>query len=195
MNLESQFNPGYWNSEELRNFGFKLVGVNVLIAKNITIIGESNISLGNNIRIDGNTVINASSGYLMLGDYIHIGGSCYLACSGGIEIKNYSNISQGVKIYSASDDYSGDFMTNPIVPIEFTNINHGLVTLSEHVIIGSGSVLLPNILLSEGTAVGALSMVNKSIGPWGIYAGVPAKLVKVRSRGLLNKQIQLESES
>ena len=59
MNLESHFDPGYWNSTELKNFGFKEVGENVLIAKNITIIGISNISLGNNIRIDGYTVINA----------------------------------------------------------------------------------------------------------------------------------------
>ena len=51
MNLESHFDPGYWNSTDLKNFGFKKVGENVLIAKNITIIGISNISLGNNIRM------------------------------------------------------------------------------------------------------------------------------------------------
>lgn len=194
MNEASHFNPGYWNSTELRNFGFRFVGENVLIAKNTTIIGISNISLGNNIRIDGHTVINANSGYLNLGNFIHIGGGSYLACAGGIEFKNYSGISQGVKIYSASDDYSGNFMTNPLVPAEFTNVNYGLVTLDEHVIVGSGSVLLPGITLLEGTAVGALTLVNKSIGPWGIYSGVPAKLVKERSKEILSKQILLEKD-
>jgi acetyltransferase-like isoleucine patch superfamily enzyme len=194
MNVENHFDPGYWNSTDLKNFGFKKVGENVLIAKNITIIGISNISLGNNIRIDGYTVINANRGFLNLGDFIHIGGSSFLACAGGIEFKSYSTISQGVKIYSVSDDYSGNYMTNPLVPKEFTNVDYGLVTLSEHVIVGSGSVLLPNTTLLEGTAVGALTLVNRSIGPWGIYAGVPAKLVKARSKEILNKQKLFEQD-
>jgi galactoside O-acetyltransferase len=194
MNVESHFDPGYWNSTDLKNFGFKKVGENVLIAKNITILGISNISLGNNIRIDGYSVINANRGFLSLGDFIHIGGSSFLACGGGIEFKNYSTISQGVKIYSVSDDYSGNYMTNPLVPKEFTNVEYGLVTLGEHVIVGSGSVLLPNSTLLEGAAVGALSLVNRSIGPWGIYAGVPVKLVKARSKEILNKQKLFEQD-
>lgn len=194
MNIESHFDPGYWTSAELRNFGFRNVGENVLIAKNITIIGVSNISLGSNIRIDGYTVINASSGFLKLGDFIHIGGSSFLACAGGIEFKSYSGISQGVKIYSVSDDYSGHYMTNPLVPKEFTNVDYGLVTLSEHVIVGSGSVLLPGTKLLEGTAVGALTLVNRSIGPWGIYAGVPAKLIKARSKEILDRQQIFEQD-
>ena len=194
MDVESRFDPGYWTSTDLRNFGFKNVGENVLIAKNTTIIGISNISLGNNIRIDGYTVINAFSGFLNLGDFIHIGGSSFLACAGGIEFKSYSTISQGVKIYSVSDVYSGNYMTNPLVPKEFTNVDYGLVTLNEHVIVGSGSVLLPGTTLLEGTAVGALTLVNRSIGPWGIYAGVPAKLVKARSREILNKQKLFEQD-
>ena len=85
-------------------------------------------------------------------------------------------------------------MTNPLVPKEFTNVDYGLVTLGEHVIVGSGSVLLPNATLLEGTAVGALTLVNRSIGPWGIYAGVPAKLVKARSKEILNKQKLFEQD-
>jgi galactoside O-acetyltransferase len=85
-------------------------------------------------------------------------------------------------------------MTNPLVPKEFTNVDYGLVTLSEHVIVGSGSVLLPGTTLLEGTAVGALTLVNRSIGPWGIYSGVPAKLVKARSREILNKQKLFEQD-
>jgi galactoside O-acetyltransferase len=55
-------------------------------------------------------------------------------------------------------------------------------------------VLLPGTTLLEGTAVGALTLVNRSIGPWGIYSGVPAKLVKARSREILNKQKLFEQD-
>lgn len=80
---DNPFSQGYYYSEELRKFGFKNVGDNVKISKNATIVGLSNISLGNNIRIDGQGVIAANSGYLTIGDYVHIGSSCYLACSEG----------------------------------------------------------------------------------------------------------------
>jgi len=47
------FDPGYYNERDLREAGFKSIKKNVSIAKNCTIIGLSNISIGNNVRIDG----------------------------------------------------------------------------------------------------------------------------------------------
>ena len=86
-------------------------------------------------------------------------------------------------------------MTNPLVPKALTNATVGPVTLFEHVIVGSSSVILPNCELREGVAVGALSLVNKSLPAWGIYSGIPAKFLKERSRGLLSRQFQFESEN
>ena len=40
----------------------------------------------------------------------------------GIEIQSFAGLSQGVKIYSASDDFSGKYMTNPTVNKKFTNV-------------------------------------------------------------------------
>jgi galactoside O-acetyltransferase len=191
----NQLNPGFYGSEELRELGFAKVGENVHIARNITVIGPSNIFLGNNIRIDGDTVINANTGFLKIDNYVHIGGGSFLSCAGGIHFCNYAGISQGVKIYSISDDYSGEFMTNPLVPKAFTNAKVGPVTLFEHVIVGSSSVILPNCELHEGVAVGALSLVNKSLPAWGIYSGTPAKFLRKRSMNLLMKQEILESET
>ena len=186
--MSKKLDPGYFSSRNLKKLGFKHIGEDVFIAKDAIIIGFENISIGNNVKIDSNVTFAASSGSLSVGSNVHIGGGSHLSCSGSIQIEDFVTISQGVKIYSASDDYSGDYMTNPLVPKEFTNVNYGLVTLGEHVIVGSGSVLLPGTTLFEGTAVGALTLVNKSVGPWGIYSGVPAKLVKARSKEILNKQ-------
>jgi galactoside O-acetyltransferase len=81
-----------------------------------------------------------------------------------------------------------------MVPKKYTSKVSGLVIFHEHVIVGSGTVVLPNCELSEGVAVGALSLVNKSLGPWGIYGGIPAHYLKARSKSLLNKQIQFKTE-
>jgi acetyltransferase-like isoleucine patch superfamily enzyme len=49
---------------------------------------------------------------------------------------------------------------------------------------------MPGVVLSEGTSVGAMSLVLKSTEPWGVYVGNPAKRLKDRKRDLL----ELEKE-
>src|SRR5471032_271375 len=176
--LPNPFNSGYFETEELRQFGFKSVGENVKVAKNSTIIGLGNITLGNNIRIDGHVVIAANSGYLTLGDYIHIGCACYLGCAGGITLSDFSGLSQGVRIYSATDDYSGEHLTNPTVPGKYRAAKVAPVHIGRHVIIGSGSVVLPGCSLADGACVGALSLITKNLGAWAVYFGAPAKRLK-----------------
>ena len=60
----------------------------------------------------------------------------------------------------------------------------------KHVIVGSGSVILPGVALEDGVAVGALSLVSKDCKAFGIYAGNPARRVKERKRDLLELEKQ-----
>lgn len=183
--MENPFNSGYYGTEELLGFGFAAVGDNVQIAKNCTIVGLHNIAIGHNVRIDADVHIIAARGTVRLGSFIHIGGGSKLCATGGIEMDDFSGLSQDVKIYSASDDYSGRYMTNPMVPADFTGATIAPVRLGRHVIVGSGSVILPGCELGEGVAVGALSLVTKSLAPWGMYCGSPARRLRDRSKRLL----------
>ncbi|MBY8974412.1 hypothetical protein KHP62_01250 [Rhodobacteraceae bacterium NNCM2] len=180
--------PGYFESEDLRAMGFAEVGEDVRIGRNCTVIGAENISLGAHIRIDGPTAIIAASGWLKIASHVHIGGGCHLSCAGGIEMADFSGLSQGVRLYSVTDDYSGGALTNPTVPAEFTNARAGTVRLGRHVIIGAGSVVLPDVTIGEGSAVGALTLVNASLAPWGVYAGQPAAWLRARSKELLEAE-------
>ena len=182
------FNPGYATTDELRSLNFSHVGDNVMIARNCTLIGLENIHIADNVRIDGYTTISAARGYCRIGRNIHIGGTSHLACTGGVELSDFANLSQGVRIYTVSDDYSGAAMTNPMVPQQYTNVTVAAVSLGKHVIIGSGSVVLPGAKLGEGVAVGALSLVNRSLDPWGIYAGTPVRRLKSRCKDLLSAE-------
>ncbi|PLY41599.1 galactoside O-acetyltransferase [Janthinobacterium sp. ROICE36] len=184
--MSDLFNPGYYTEDDLRRAGFRAVGNNVRVAKNCVIVGIENISLGNNVRIDGySTLVAADGGHIRIGSHVHIGGYGFLSGAAGITLEDFSGLSQGVRLYSKTDDYSGASLTNPTVPEEFTNCKSGPVHLGRHVIIGSGSVVLPDVTIGEGTAVGALSLVTKSLESWGLYTGTPAKRLKNRARGLL----------
>lgn len=189
--MQNPFNPGYVASDELRTLGFAHVGENVMVARNCTIIGLENVSIGDSVRIDGQTTIAAAKGYCRIGRNVHIGGGGHLACAGGLDIEDFANLSQGVRIYTISDDYSGATMTNPTVPAEFTGVTLAPVRISRHVIIGSGSVVLPGAELGEGVALGALSLATRSLEAWGIYSGTPARFLKPRKRDLLKAEARL----
>lgn len=189
------FNPGYYNEYELKDAGFKSLGHNVQIAKNCTIIGLENIEIGNNVRIDGYcSIIASGEGWLKLGSFIHIGGYCLLSAGDGIQMEDFSGLSQGVHIYSRTDDYSGKHLTNPTVPDKYTGVTRGAVRLEKHVIIGSGSVILPKVTIGEGSSVGALSLISKSLEQWGVFFGCPAKRLKGRSNRLLELEAELMEE-
>lgn len=164
--------------------GFASVGEDVKIHPSTILVGVENIHIGSHSRIDAHTIITASS-TVRIGSFVHIGAGCYLAGAAGIIIEDLSTLSQGVKIYSVSDDYSGGSLTNPTVPSVYRAVKEAPVHLGRHVIVGAGSVVLPGAHIAEACAVGALSLVSQPTAPWGIYGGVPARRLKERSRDLL----------
>jgi len=171
---------------DLLKIGFKKIGKNVLISDKASIYGASRISLGNNVRVDDFCILSAGEGGIEICNNVHI--ACYssLIGNGKIKMGNFSGLSSRVSIYSSTDDYSGNYMTNPTVSSEFTNVISGDVILGEHVIVGSGSVILPNVNLGDGVAVGALSLVNKGFSDFSVVVGTPARIVKQRSKKLLD---------
>ncbi|QDZ07445.1 acyltransferase [Sphingomonas panacisoli] len=189
--MHNPFLPGFYCSEELREFGFAHVGDGVQVSKDCVIVSPENVTIGDHSRIDAGCHIIAT-GPVEIGRHVHIGGGCHLSGRGGITMADFSGLSQGVRIYSASDDYSGRHMTNPTVPEEFTNVRVAPCRLGRHVIVGSGSVILPGVVIGDGAAVGALSLVSHRVPEWTIYAGSPARRVAERSRGLLVLEAAME---
>lgn len=177
---------GFLSKQQLQDIGFKSVGENVFLSDKATIYGADKISIGNNVRIDDFVVLSAGDGGIDIGSYIHIAIYSSLIGAGKITLSNYCNISSRVSIYSSNDDYSGEFMTNPMVPCKFTNVTQAPVFLGEHVIVGAGSVILPNVQLAKGCAVGALALVTKSFEEFNVLAGSPAVIIKKRKKNLLN---------
>jgi len=178
----------FYTTEELNTIGFKSIGQNVFISKKASFYGVSRISIGNNVRIDDFCVLSAGIGGIEIGNYIHIAIYSSLQGEGKISLQDFVGISSRVSIYSSNDDYLGEFMTNPMVPVNFTGVNHKDVLLCKHVLIGSGAVILPGALLNTGVVVGALSLVFENCEEFYIYKGNPAKKLIKRSKKLLNME-------
>ncbi len=179
----------FLNKEELHNLGFKKIGININISRNTCFYFPEKIEIGDNVRIDDFCIL---SGDIKIGNYVHIAAFCGLFGSGGIEMKDFSGLSSRVSIYSASDDYLGEFLTGPCIPIEYRRITEGKVTLEKHALVGTGATILPGVTIGIGSALGAMSLLNKSTLDWKIYTGVPAKPIKDRKNDLLEMELKLK---
>lgn len=170
----------------IESMGFASVGENIFISDRASFYNCAQISLGNNVRIDDFCVLSAGEGGIIIGSYVHVAVYSSLIGAGKITLSDFCNISSRVAIYSSNDDYSGASMTNPMVPSQYTGVTHADVYLGRHVIVGSGTIIVPGASLEDGVAVGALSLINKNCRSFGVYAGVPAEHIKDRQRNLLD---------
>ena len=180
----------YLNEVDLKDFGFKSIGKNVKISSDARIYGPENISIGNNVRIYDFTIVSASNGSITHGNYVFIARNSHLSGYLGIEMHDFSSMAANTVIYSASDDYNGDYLTAQSVSQEYTNQIGGPVIIGKHVIIGSSSTIIGPCEIGEGCSIGAMSLVNKDLKSWGVDVGVPVKRFKERKKGLqaLEKQ-------
>lgn len=171
----------FYTLEELKEIGLKSFGENVLISRKCSIYSPSKISIGNNVRIDDFCIL---SGEIELGSNIHI--SAYSALYGaiGIVMEDFTGISPRTTIFSAMDDFSGDYLIGPIYPSEITNITGGKVFLRKYSQLGSGTTVFPNVEIGEGAVTGAMTLVNKNLKPWTINVGIPVNKSKQRKDNL-----------
>ena len=176
-------NSSFYSEVELQEIGFKSIGKFCKISRFARFYSVHNISIGDNVRIDDFCIL---SGKITIGSHIHI--SAYVALYGakGIVLDDYSGVSPKSVIYSAMDDFSGDFLIGPIHSESATNVLGGIVHICKYVQIGTNTVIFPNLTIGEGTVVGACSLVTKSLDEWGVYVGIPVYRCKERRKKLLS---------
>ena len=140
------------------------------------------MEIGSNVRIDDFCIL---SGIISIGNYIHISAYTALYGKGGIRIKDFAGISPRCIIFSALDDFGGEYMVGPFIPDSLVNVIKKEVIIEKFVQIGAGSIVFPGVVLEEGVATGAMSLIKTNISKWTIAAGVPCKRIKERNRNIL----------
>ena len=173
----------YFTKEQLKELGFKKVGKNVKISDKASVYNCDQIEIGDNSRIDDFCVV---SGKIKIGINVHITPMCLVAGGDeGIIFEDFTTLAYGAKVFTQSDDYSGETLTNSSIPKKYKNEYKKEVLIKKFSIVGSGSVIMPGVILEIGTSVGAMSLVLYSTEPWGIYVGTPVKRFKNRKKDLL----------
>lgn len=159
----------------------KSLGKNVIIGKTVRIRYPELVEIGDNVIIDDFTYVSTG---LRLHSNVHISSGCKII--GGkkafVEMFEFSTLAPNVVLSAGTDDYLSGIAT-PLVPMEFKgNAVTGKIILKKHCIVGSGSVVLPNVLFNEGACLGALSLVKNDLEEYSLYAGIPAKIIRKRDK-------------
>jgi maltose O-acetyltransferase len=97
---------------------------------------------------------------------------CCLDGRGGLTIGDYVNISAGVWILTDSHDMEDPLFREVLAP----------VTIGNHAWIGSRALILPGVEVGEGAVVAAGAVVTRSVEPYTVVGGVPARLIGTRTQ-------------
>ena len=161
---------------QFRKGDFKSIGDNVIFEPGVLVFHPENIVLGSNIYIGHNAILKGYYKSLMeIGTDTWIGQGCFFHSAGGLKIGNAVGIGPMVKILTSHHD---DINLN--VPVLELPLVFKPVIIEDGADIGTGSVILPGVRVGRNSIIGAGSVVNRDVLPFAVYAGVPAKLLKMR---------------
>ena len=135
---------------------------------------KTNIKPGNFIK----KAAHGSPGQLKIGSVgVTIGQNVFLDMSGSITIGDYSQITADTRIYTHRHLWKGSMeLRHKLQEIEKVSLVMGC-----DVFIGHGSTLICVENIGDGAMIGTMCVVTKSIAPYEIWAGNPAK--KIGERG------------
>jgi acetyltransferase-like isoleucine patch superfamily enzyme len=108
-----------------------------------------------------------------INDFVHIAGREKVIIGNNVLIASkvfISDINHGV--------YHGDNCDSPLSIPKDRGLSAAPVIIRDNVWIGEGVCILPGVTIGEGCIVGALSVVTKSIPPYSIAVGTPARVIR-----------------
>lgn len=158
----------------------------VYIDSDVVIKQQQTATFGSHIAIDKGFYCTTK---LKIGDYVHISPYCTVigGKNGQFIMEDFTGMSAGCRIICSSDDYTTGHLMNPTVPEKYRKIRIDKVVMERFSCLGTNAVVLPGVTISEGSVVGANSLVTKTTEPWTIYVGTPAKPIKIRDSELSYK--------
>jgi len=170
----------FYTAEELFQLGATHVGEGVTVSRRACFYGFRG-RIGARTRIDDGAIIKGDA---RIGRFVHISAYCVVggSFSNPVILDDFSGLSTFCSVFTASDDYSASALSNPTVPIEKSCIIRGPVTIGLSVVVGSHSVILPNVSIGDGASIGAFSLVSRPVEAGAICVQSAGRLRSVGSR-------------
>ena len=160
-----------------------ILGKSIIIGDYVEInaLSKNGVTIGNNVSIHKNTIIectgvlrNIGEG-LFIGNNVGIAQNCFIQVRGQVTIGNNVIFGPGVSVFSENHVFD-----NPELPVSVQGETRKGVTIEEGVWIGARGIILDGVTIGKNSVVAAGSLVNKDVPSYSVIGGVPAKVLKFR---------------
>jgi len=160
------------------------LGHGARLARNVALRANSalepGIAIGDQCHVQDGALLNASEGFVHLGDRSWVGPFCVIYGNGGVRIGRDVMIAAHTCITSVGHRH--DLMH---VPMMAQGIEVGPVTIEDDVWIGMNCTLLPGVTIGRGAIVAAGAVVRGDVAPYTIVGGVPARVIARRQPSMV----------
>lgn len=130
----------------------------------------------------GSIIIEGNPKNFIFGENAHLKSNTYINTFDLVTIGDYVHIGRGLTIFTSNHNYRSELS----IPYDKDYLS-GPVTIENFVWLGANVTILPGVRISEGSVVGANSVVTKSVPRCTIVAGNPAKKIGVRDIEVFDK--------
>jgi len=169
----------------MATFDYQLLrkcGEDVYISNNVEIRRPNLVEIGSHVAIDSGFYLTTAA---TIGNYIHIGP--YASCIGGakaiLELGDFSSIAAGARLIVLGDEHLGVGLVGAMIPEPYKDkVVGGKIRIEKFAAVGTNSIVMPGVTMSEGSVLGAGSLLNQDTEPWTIYVGTPARAIKIREK-------------
>lgn len=134
-----------------------------------------NIKIGDCCYISSGVVLLTHGGNITIGNNSTVNPMSVIYGQGGVVIGNNVRIAAHTVIVP-----SNHIFTDTTIPIYLQGLSKKGIVIKDDVWLGAGVKVLDGVTIETGCVIGANSVVTKSTDPYGIYIGVPARLLKKR---------------
>lgn len=166
----------YWSKRQL-----SMLGKHSRICVGCEITGGKKIVIGANTIVEKNTILavqkSCKKQLLKVGDNVTIGESSNFSCFDKIEIGNDVLFGRRVTIIDNSHGFfNKEYLS---VPPRLRHLeSKGPIIIGDKCWIGEKVTILSGVTIGRCSVIGAGAVVTKSIPPYSLAVGVPAKVIK-----------------
>jgi acetyltransferase-like isoleucine patch superfamily enzyme len=164
----------------IRHPGRISLGDNVTIDDNTLIdgrgAGEQGVVIGDGAIINRNSIVQSKNGDIEIGKSVSIGANGSVVSWSGIRIGDHALIAGGCSISAGRFDF--DDMSGNISDQE--GYSTGPIVIEENVWLATRVTVLDGVRVGKGSVISAGSVVTGNIPPWSVAHGNPAKVVFTR---------------
>lgn len=143
-------------------------------------LGKNGVKIGDFTSIDRNLWLHCGGyasdhGFFEIGDHSFIGCNAVIGAGGGIKIGRHVLIGQGVNFHAENHRFS-----NRNLRIDQQGVSYQGIVVEDDVWIGSKVTILDGVVIGQGAVIGAGAVVTRSIPPYAVAVGTPARVVDHR---------------